>query len=862
MLSNGVGKSRDNVRLTKSSCVMNQVICLLKRSEVMWKNELKSLVKNKVLFISVIVIACIPTLYSAVFLGSIWDPYSKTEYLRIAVVNEDVKTQFQNKTLEIGNELIDNLKENNSFKWEFVDEAVASEGLQSGKYYMIIKIPENFSENATTVLDETPKQLELTYETNPGHNMLGDLIMKSGATQINENIRKQVTKEYLTTIASQLSDIGDSLNEGSEGATALLEGSEQLLSGNQELSSNLETLVSSTLVFKDGMNQLSEGVSTYLDGVGTLNSGLSDLNKGSSTLLNNVKPLQDGITQLNEGASSLVSGLQTYTDGVSSLNKGTELLAQKNETLTLGMKSLYDGLVNFQDEFTSLPEGMQQLLVGSNEIQSKTSQLKNAIVQLNGGTNELVSGVEKLSESLPSDEQLQTVANLINPEVFNTLTAEQQASVLNQVAQMVNGYTQLKESVDEKLLPGATQVNNGLTELSEQVPILVQGLNQLAAGLTSLSEKLPLVTKGLTELVNGSQTLYQGLLAYTKGVTDLNDGSVKLSAYSTALMTGAKNLENGISSLLSKVPALIAGVTQLNDGALQLWTGSQTLVAKGVDLSNGMQSLVSGSSQLQDGSVLLQDGSKQLGIGLSSLTVGTKELATQLGNGADDIQGLNLKDVNLSMMATPTILLHQEDTTVSNYGNALAPYFLSLSLYVGALVFAVIYPISRCVEVPKSASKWWFSKFVVIVGQAVLQCVVISAIMFGMMHFEISTLWEILLVTFVTSLTYLFMTTLLASAFGNPGRFIAMVILVLQIGSAGGTFPIELTNGFYQFLNPLLPMSYSINGLREGMFGAMGGANYTFNIMLLLCFLVGSMSLLYVVFKVKYLKQNFELELH
>ena len=160
----------------------------------MLKQEWKSLFHNKILLLVVIVIALIPAIYAGLFLASMWDPYGNVDKLPVAIVNEDEPAEYGDTTLTVGDQLVDNLKENDSLAFNFVDADVAKEGLKNGTYYMVITIPKDFSANAATVMDDQPEKMILNYETNPGTNYIASKLSETALGKIKTSIREEVTK--------------------------------------------------------------------------------------------------------------------------------------------------------------------------------------------------------------------------------------------------------------------------------------------------------------------------------------------------------------------------------------------------------------------------------------------------------------------------------------------------------------------------------------------------------------------------------------------------------------------------------------------------------------------------------------------
>ena len=150
--------------------------------------------------IALCVVMLIPSIYACIFLGSMWDPYGNIGDLPVAVVNHDKEVRYNGKTLSIGSDLVDKLRDNDSLKFNFVSDKVAKEGIENGTYYMIIDIPKDFSHNATTLMTDNPKKLNLKYSTNPGKNYIASKMSSTALEKIKEEIENTVTQTYTQTV--------------------------------------------------------------------------------------------------------------------------------------------------------------------------------------------------------------------------------------------------------------------------------------------------------------------------------------------------------------------------------------------------------------------------------------------------------------------------------------------------------------------------------------------------------------------------------------------------------------------------------------------------------------------------------------
>ena len=177
----------------------------------MLKKEWQKLIHNPILMIVIAAVVIIPTIYTTLFLGSMWDPYGKVENLPVAVVNLDREVDYEGETLNVGQALVDNLKDNDSLDFQFVDKAQAADGLADGSYYMVITIPENFSEHAATLMDDEPVKMQLDYEVNPGTNYIASKMSESALEKIKNSVAQEVTRTYAEAVFDQITEAGDGM---------------------------------------------------------------------------------------------------------------------------------------------------------------------------------------------------------------------------------------------------------------------------------------------------------------------------------------------------------------------------------------------------------------------------------------------------------------------------------------------------------------------------------------------------------------------------------------------------------------------------------------------------------------------------
>ena len=656
----------------------------------MVKQEWKSLWRNKILMIVLVFIIAIPAIYTTLFLGSMWDPYGKLDELPVAVVNLDEPVEYEGETLNVGQKLVDKLKEDGSLCFNFTDADQAERGLKNGTYYMVITVPKNFSENATTLMDTVPKKMELDYKTNPGTNYIAMKMSETALEKIKTSVAQEVTKTYAETIFDKIGEAGDGMKDAADGAGEIYDGTEKLSDGNKTISDNLKTLSEGTLTFKDGTSELKVGLSSYLDGVNQLSDGSTTLANGATTLLT-------GALKLNEGANSLSDGTKTLTSGTATLESGAKTLESGLKTYTDGVKQANDGAAALNANSSALTAGAQQLTAGNEQLSSGSAQIlgglnqmsstvksglpsEDKITELSGGLDTYSAAIGKMNDelqntSLPSEEELAAL-NAVKTDLTNSLTnAGDNAKSLYVLAAQLQASgdlqtaAQVKEIADslaanvttaandataigavfEQVTPSlskVTELKNGVAQLNENKELVLDGaktaVNGMYSGLANVSYALDTqiipgmstLDGGISQVSDGAKSLSSGLTSYTSGVaqvggglTQLNDNSAQLNSGANQLSSGASQLSSGAKSLDSGADELKSGTNQLADGTKTLDDGTKTLTSGFATLTANNSKLTSGANQLADGAVTLNDGAGQLYDG--SIT---------LGNGLSDLK--------------------------------------------------------------------------------------------------------------------------------------------------------------------------------------------------------------------------------
>ncbi|MED3311062.1 YhgE/Pip domain-containing protein [Bacillus thuringiensis] len=1006
------------------------------------RKEFTEIIKSKKILIPIIAVLFVPILYAGMFLWAFWDPYKQLDDLPVAVVNLDKGAVFDGKSIEIGKGLVDNLKDNKSFKWEFVSEKEAKKGMEARKYYMLVRIPDDFSSNATTLLKDNPKPLNLEYIPNESLNFLSSQIGGTAIEKIKTEVSSTLTKTYAEKMFDSIQDVSKGLADGAEGANKLHDGSSELHDGSSKVTDGLHTLQGKSGEMKDGVQKLADGSNKLVDGSGKVTNGLNVLNSktgemqvgigklvdgsgkvtnGLNTLNSKTGEMQIGIGKLVDGSGKVTNGLNTLnsktgemqigigklvdgsgkvtdglhalnsnagigklvdgsgkvTDGLNTLNSKTGELRDGSEKVTGGLNKLVSKSGELKTGTTDLSNGMGKLVEGQSQLEEGSQAIQKGLQELNSNVQKSAAGLEEMQSKVPSilntvNEKIdgaganvnqlneltqstagdaknaaQEVANLQKQieslpkeyqeqlQPFVTSAVKSTATVQQKAAGVAGGTNKLNEEVKQlkgeihqttnglqknlpnpagiktlagaiekltsaqnefvskfhgfgegldnakigadKLKDGSVQLIDGVTQLQSGSGKVAAGLGQLSAGVNQLADGSGQVTGGLgtlsvgvskladgsgqvtgglgtlsvgvTKLADGSSQVTGGLGTLSAGVNQLADGSGQVTGGLGALSAGANQMAGGVHQLadgssqvtggLGQLSAganqMAGGVNQLADGSSKVTGGLGTLSVGANQMSGGITQLVDGSSQvttglgtlngglnqmstgstqLIDGVNKLADGSGKVTDGLVKVNDGSGELAEKLGEGAEKTGEVKGTDKTYDMFASPVKVKTEKMAEVPNYGTGFTPYFLSLGLFVGALLLSIVYPLRDTVGVPKSGFSWFISKFGVLLSVGIIQAIVADVILLFGLGVEVQSIPYFILFSIITSLAFIALIQCLVTAFGDAGRFIAIITLIMQLTTSAGTFPLELIPKFLQPFNAWLPMTYSVSGLK------------------------------------------------
>ena len=831
------------------------------------ETKVHAFIKKHFMFIVVIAIMLIPSIYTVLFLGSMWDPYGNTGSLPVAIVNEDKSVIYGGNEINIGKMLCDNLKKNKQLQFNFVDEQVALDGLENGTYYMVLVVPENFSYNSTTLTSNNPQKMQLEYYVNPGTNYIASKFGESGVKSIKESINKSVINTYATTVYSKLDTIGDGFTKAANGSGQIYDGVGQLRGGNNQITNGLDTLANGCLTVKKGTGTLKDGLAKYTDGVSQVDNGVSQLNDGVPKLKDGVVQLKDGAVQLKDGTfklkggtAQLKNGTAQLKSGTAQLKSGTSQLVSNNDALNGGAQQLLDGLNTMSDQIgESLTE----------ENLSDLEKLEDGLIQINDGIQTLQKAVNedyKISDDTINEIRttIADVETFVKSDEFELLSVVVSADFIdwNRIESLCDRLEMLPLSEDNKaavenlrklsqtmqkiqgigekitpenaenlvkmansLIDAYYQLSDGVQQLSDggnqALPVASETLKSLTNGLLSVQNGLDRTVEkdGETGLIEGMTTLKDGIAQYTDGVaqvddgvTQVNSGAKKLDKGAKELKSGAVQLDNGVGKLKDGIKTFGDGIDTAGAGIAKLYNGTQQLVENNDKLNDGAYKLYDGSGQLYDGSEKLYNGTLQIDEGCEKLMFGANTLKESLEDGADQIKSTNTGESAAEMFAQPVEANETFQRTINTNGEAMSAYMMCAGLWVACLAFCLMF---SPFKTSLGTRKTFIAHALIALFVSMVQAPIMVTLLMGINGMRPQNVGMTYLMAILASMAFMSIVYYLNTLLDSIGSFLLLILLCLQLSGAAGTYPIELSPKFYQIIHPFMPFAYGVDAFRS-----------------------------------------------
>ncbi|MFJ7697575.1 YhgE/Pip family protein [Lysinibacillus fusiformis] len=704
-----------------------------------YTKDIRNIVTNWVVAVIVGGLIFLPSLYAWLNIYASMDPYAHTSNMKIAIVNEDTGTTVRNEAINVGNEVIENLKTNESFTWELENEKQAMEHLKNGDYFAMIVIPNDFSQKLTSILTEQPTKAHIDYYVNEKKNPIAPKITSKGASVLTQ----QVSSEFVSTVNGTLFSIFNTIG---------LE---------------IEREIPDFRKFENYVFTIEQ----HLPDINSFLAQASSQGKDADQLLNRA------LTQIPQVEQLTTNGLTTIQKGLTLVNEADALFNELSPLIKKDVQTVQ----NIAQHFTDIMNKLNSIDLDSASITQTKEALKN----------QLSTSKENITHSIQTLEALQKLIQA------DTLTRNQlQDSLENVIASLQQSNAQDNQQIIEQLtaIRDALQNNPNFTDSTVNALKELQQLNTLHADILTKIEQLQPIDKNVIQQdMTAIQNIAQNATAnLQKFLVYYND-----------------NLEPQIRSTLSSAKSTLTS-------ASVMLTDVKQFIPQATDkLTQAKNTLGTANNALQ-----------KIQGEFPTLSTKIKDLANKLRtleNEADisEIVQLLKNDVNAErdFFEEPIKLKEHRIFPIANYGTAMTPFYTVLSIWVGCLLLISLLSVNLHENSPYSIREIYFGRLLTFATFSIIQTLIITIGDTFLVDGSIQAPAYFILFGLLISVVFVTVVYTLVSVFGNVGKALAIVMLVLQIAGSGGTYPVELLPRFFQIINPFLPFTYAIELMREAVGG-------------------------------------------
>lgn len=661
-----------------------------------FKRDIKSMIINPVALLIIGGLCIVPSLYAWVNIKACWDPYTDTSKVPVAIVNEDMGAVLNGKTINIGNDVINQLHSNTKIGWKFVSLEQANKGVLDGEYYASIEIPKEFSKDLASLTTNNPKQAQIIYKVNTKENpVAGKITEVAESTLVNE-----IQTNFVQTV-------------------------------NEEVFSNLNGVGAKIEENKQNIINLKNAIININNNMGTINNVLEGVENGSSTLSSYINSLKISLPEI----SSNLESVQNITSNTSTLISNTNsTLSTAFNNIELNLESTKSKVDNIKNEISNI-----------NLDNTSNAQVKNAISMMSNSLSSAKTSIISIVTFLDEIDKIQ-----------NSEPVERFVNTLNNVVSMINNE--------------------------------IDTLN-IANNAIDSAESLSKSTK--EDLINSANTLSNSL-------------ENSIDTYNNSVKSNLNSIRSNLESATSTAVGLIGD-------------------AKGL-----VEKIETVTNSASDSTNLAQSTAKELEGTLNQF----KDVISELAKNLSGVNDANLTQIVSVLQGNPEIMGNfisqsfnvQEKVIypIANYGSGMAPIYTVLALWVGALLLTSLLktnpPEFEGIE-RISIRQRFFGKLLTFISITTIQSLIVTLGDKYILGVQTANLPLFIILGVITSIVFTIIIFTLVSLFGNFGKAIAIVLMVVQIAGTGGTYPIQVLPLFFRIVEPIMPFPYSVDAFREAVAG-------------------------------------------
>lgn len=851
----------------------------------------KRIFKSKAATLLMLALLVIPSLYCWFNVWALWDPYTNTSGLKVAVYSADEATRFQKKKIAIGNELIAELKENKKLGWTFVDsKKEVEQGVKRGDYYAGIYVPKTFSKNLLSFVDGKIEKPTLKYYVNEKINAVAPKLTGTGASTLQSTISTEFQSTVGNTLMSVFNKAGIELDHNlpmlRRFASLITTTNQKLpeithyIESARDLQAEMPAIKAKVAQVNDFMgyipavNALAQkvvGANQYLPMVdeagqiATVAAGkIPEIKQAgaqmaavdqnwaqlSGTLDKTLGAAKEGLTVLDDVDAALPKimaagehaedAAKTAKDKIlptlkqalppmqQAITSGLVLLTNLNDRVAANTQRLSQYLQALQDDpdnqaaKQALNELLGQMQTDMTTGAGIATHIATTLTSLQDMLTQLSHGKPTL-DFTPSISRLQNIAQVLRTasrhaglaqDALGRVDLSGVQAQLNALSQVAGQFSDLDRELQNSKLPAqVTELNAILTKLLENATVALEDIN------TAVLPKLPSLLGDAKSIVTTGIKMLTKVQAQLPAVKqELHDANALLNGHmaqiTKGITTAASLYQNDYPRLKQK---------------LQLATGFIQNDLPG--LENELTATVAElNAKLPLAEQALTEANQLIDRDWPTLKMGIQKGAAAVEKGEESVDFNQLikllkRDANkeASFLAQPVTLTTTSFYGIPTYGSASAPFYTALCLWVGGLLLASVvvtdYALDEEQKKRYGAKARFTGRFLTFAIMGILQATIVALGNMFLIHAYVAEPVAFVLATIFLDLVFMGILYALVGLFGNIGKGLGIIILVLSISGAGGNFPIQLSGRFFQVINPWLPFTYAVNLLRETVGG-------------------------------------------
>ncbi|MBZ3641493.1 YhgE/Pip domain-containing protein [Enterococcus casseliflavus] len=848
----------------------------LKNVFYLYKLDWKRIFSNPISAFLIIALMILPSLYAWFNIKALWDPYGNTSELPIAVYSADKGAEFQDKHIDIGDEVIDTLHKNKQLGWRFLDSKEdLVEGVKSGKYYAGIYLPADFSDDLISFTSGKIEKPTIEYYSNQKINAIAPKITDKGASSLQEEISQNFIETASSTLIKVFNEIGYDIDSN---LVSINKVKSMILDTDDNLAT-IDGYTKEIVTLHDKFPEIKEKIAKaeeftdyipQVDAMGEKLIGLNDklpaLKKEASiilTLQEKIPEIQNAGKQLKMIDDDFDDIASTMTDGIDTAKQGLQVIEQVQAALPqieqLGDQAASfatatkDGAQQLQDALPSISSSVKVTIESISQVATTTAKWSQALNdsidqdQLDQDRESILQTIDGLQQSI---QQQQSMLDALIAFLGNIEGSAENAQIQGVIGQLTDAKGRLtnvsqlldgaKKAVQEGNVAGLKEYLANITKAANGIESLLKGVDvpSITATINDILTKLiETITTAEDVLKKAQEIDFDSLLSSTKSV--VSNAVTILEKYQKELPAIKQELHDANTMLNGHMDEI---VNAINKGA-DLYNNELPVVEEKLGLAvNFLQndwptikSEISSTMAMVDEK--LPEVEKALDAAVDLINNDWPSIKAGIHKAADAIRaGENEVDLGeviklLKLDATdeadffkqPVELKSNEIYPIANNGSASTPFYTALCLWVGALLLSSVatteYHLEKKDKKRFTQRETFVARMLTFLTMAVAQSLIVTLGNMFLLGVDVHNPVYSVFFALLVGLAFMMIVYVLAGLFGNLGKGIAIIILVLSISGGGGNYPIQVSGKFFQFINPLLPFTHAVNLLRESAGG-------------------------------------------